>query len=37
MLRGYLANRSADERFLTFARRHHVESLKALFAAEVGE
>jgi ferredoxin-nitrite reductase len=35
MLHGYLAHRAApDETFLTFARRHEVEALKALFAGK---
>jgi ferredoxin-nitrite reductase len=35
MLRGYLAHRSGpDETFLGFARRHEIEALKAMFAAE---
>ncbi len=35
MLKGYLANRaSPEETFLAFARRHEVEALKAMFAAE---
>ena len=35
MLKGYLAHRaSPDETFLVFSRRHEVEALKAMFAAE---
>ena len=35
MLRGYLAHRaSPEETFLVFSRRHEVEALKAMFAAE---
>ena len=35
MLKGYLAHRaSADETFLTFAKRHEVDALKAMFDAE---
>jgi len=35
MLHGYLAHRAApDETFLAFARRHEIEALKVLFAAE---
>ncbi len=38
MLKAYLANRaSADETFLTFSRRHEVEALKAMCAAEAAE
>jgi len=37
MLKGYLAHRAGDETFLAFSRRHDVEALKALFAAEAGE
>jgi len=38
MLKGYLAHRAApEETFLSFARRHEVEALKALFDAEAGE
>jgi len=38
MLKGYLGHRaSRDETFLAFSRRHEVENLKNLFAAEVGE
>jgi ferredoxin-nitrite reductase len=36
MLKGYLNHRAgADETFLTFSRRHEVEALKEMFAAEV--
>jgi ferredoxin-nitrite reductase len=35
MLKGYLAHRAApEETFLAFSRRHEVEALKAMFAAE---
>jgi ferredoxin-nitrite reductase len=35
MLRGYLAHRAGpDEAFCAFARRHDIEALKAMFAAE---
>lgn len=35
MLKGYMANRSGrDETFLTFARRHEIEALKAMFGKE---
>jgi ferredoxin-nitrite reductase len=38
MLKGYLANRSSrDETFLAFSRRHQIETLKQIFAAEAGE
>jgi hypothetical protein len=38
MLKGYLAHRaSSDETFLAYSRRHEVDALKAMFAAEVGE
>ena len=38
MLRGYLAHRaSRDETFLAFSRRHEIESLKSIFAAEAVE
>jgi ferredoxin-nitrite reductase len=38
MLKGYLAHRaSRDETFLAFTRRHEVEALAAMFAAEAGE
>src|SRR5262245_1842924 len=38
MLKGYLGHRaSRDETFLAFSRRHEVESLKSIFAAEAGE
>jgi ferredoxin-nitrite reductase len=38
MLKGYLGHRaSRDETFLAFSRRHEVENLKNLFAAEVDE
>jgi len=38
MLKGYLGHRaSRDETFLAFSRRHEVENLKSIFAAEVGE
>jgi ferredoxin-nitrite reductase len=38
MLKAYLANRAApDETFLTFSRRHEVEALKAMCAAEAAE
>ena len=38
MLKGYLEHRaSRDETFLTFSRRHEVEGLKTIFAAEAGE
>jgi ferredoxin-nitrite reductase len=38
MLKGYLGHRaSRDETFLAFSRRHEVENLKSLFAAEAGE
>jgi ferredoxin-nitrite reductase len=34
MLKGYMANRTGrDETFLTFARRHEVETLKTMFEA----
>ena len=35
MLKGYVTNRAAaDETFLTFSRRHEVDALKEMFAAE---
>ena len=35
MLKGYMANRAGrDETFLTFARRHEIEALKAMFGKE---
>ncbi len=34
MLKGYLAHRDNDESFLAFTRRHEVEALKQVFAAE---
>jgi len=35
ILKGYLANRSShEESFLAFTRRHDVDSLKQIFAAE---
>src|SRR5579885_160509 len=38
MLKGYLAHRaSADETFLAFSRRHDIEALRSMFAAEAGE
>ncbi len=38
MLKAYLANRaSADETFLTFSRRHELDALKAMCAAEAVE
>jgi ferredoxin-nitrite reductase len=38
MLKAYLTNRaSVDESFLAFARRHDVEALRALAAAESTE
>ncbi len=37
MLRGYLARRETGESFLAFSRRHDVEILKKIFAAEGGE
>jgi ferredoxin-nitrite reductase len=38
MLKGYLAHRtSAEEPFFAFARRHEVDRLKSLFAAEAVE
>jgi len=38
MLKGYLAHRAgADETFLAFSRRHEVDALKAMFAAEAVE
>ena len=38
MLKGYLEHRaSCDETFLVFSRRHEVEGLKTIFAAEAGE
>ena len=38
MLKGYLAHRvSRDETFLAFSRRHEVDALKQMFAAEAGE
>jgi ferredoxin-nitrite reductase len=38
MLKGYLANRAApDETFLAFARRHDVDALKGMFAAEAAQ
>ncbi len=38
MLRGYLAHRaSRDETFLAFSRRHEIEGLKSIFAAEAVE
>ena len=38
MLHGYLAHRAApDETFLAFVRRHEVEDLKGVFAAEATE
>jgi ferredoxin-nitrite reductase len=36
MLKGYMANRAGrDETFLTFARRHEIGALKAIFGKEV--
>ena len=38
MLKGYLAHRaSRDETFLAFSRRHEIEGLKSIFAAEAVE
>ncbi|MBV9558533.1 MAG: NirA family protein [Pseudolabrys sp.] len=38
MLKAYLSNRAAaDETFLTFAKRHDVEALKTMCAAEAAE
>jgi ferredoxin-nitrite reductase len=38
MLKGYLAHRTAPaESFMAFARRHDVEVLTGLFAAEAAE
>jgi ferredoxin-nitrite reductase len=38
MLRGYLGHRaSRDETFLAFSRRHEIEILKSIFAAEAAE
>jgi len=37
MLKAYLANRAADETFLSFTRRHDVEALKAMFEREAVE
>jgi len=38
MLKGYLGYRtSRDETFLAFSRRHEVENLKSIFAAEAVE
>lgn len=37
MLKGYLANRAGDETFLAFSRRHEIDALKAMFAAETVE
>jgi ferredoxin-nitrite reductase len=38
MLKGYLGHRtSRDETFLAFSRRHEVENLKSIFAAEAVE
>jgi ferredoxin-nitrite reductase len=38
MLKGYLAHRTfTEEPFFAFARRHEVEQLKSLFAAEAVE
>jgi len=38
MLKGYLAHRAgADETFLAFSRRHEVDALKTMFAAEAVE
>jgi ferredoxin-nitrite reductase len=34
MLKAYLANRAGDETFLAFSRRHGIDALKAMFAAE---
>jgi ferredoxin-nitrite reductase len=37
ILKGYLARREGNETFLTFSSRHEVETLKAMFDAEVME
>jgi hypothetical protein len=38
MLKAYLGNRAApDESFLSFTRRHEIESLKQICAAEAVE
>jgi len=37
MLKGYVAHREPDESFLAFSRRHEIDSLKQIFAAEGGE
>lgn len=34
MLKGYLANRANGENFLTFTRRHEIDTLKKMFEAE---
>ena len=37
MLKGYLAHREGTENFLAFTRRHEIDTLKSLFAAETAE
>ena len=37
MLKGYLAHREGTENFLAFTRRHEIDTLKTLFAAETAE
>jgi ferredoxin-nitrite reductase len=37
MLKGYLANRSDGETFLTFTRRHEIDALQTMFDAEAVE
>lgn len=37
MLKAYLANRSGDETFLAFSRRHEIDALKTMVAAEAAE
>jgi ferredoxin-nitrite reductase len=37
VLKGYLAHRVGNETFLTFSRRHEVETLKSMFDAELVE
>jgi ferredoxin-nitrite reductase len=37
VLKGYLAHRAGNETFLTFSRRHEVETLKSMFDAELVE
>jgi ferredoxin-nitrite reductase len=37
ILKGYLANRTGNETFLAFSKRHGTEALKAMFDAEAAE